>query len=445
MTWIWNRKKKLENPSLVETDVLVALRAARTLTRMHLSASFALGVASLICTAGVLGMFAVLYTQTVDHVLRVDGVLQAVEQSTPVTHNTGGVVSNVFVTDGQIVTEGQILMSLDASDIQVEYDQARRAVAGLMLQSLCLKAERDRQTKVLVPPELRVVLGRLNQIEKLKRSVRDCKSQLLQAALQRLKHRGERAALQDQVILYTRLSKADHSLRNRLHQLGSEAGANDLQDVLSQQSLVKTLRNSIRLSELLQKLTALKVNDETGRLGREDGLARQLDSITDALAQAESRLSELDQLQRNRFVFASNSGRVQRLRIKEGGKRIARGAYILEIAPLTTDFEVLATVRVADLPYVRIGQSVTVGLSSGLPRPIMVPAVIAGITKATENTRTLSIAIRREDLNKRDLLIGERSLNGLGERSEALIEVQAGNALKSLRNILLGNGSDPAI
>ncbi|MCP5085200.1 MAG: HlyD family efflux transporter periplasmic adaptor subunit [Rhodobacteraceae bacterium] len=430
------RPRNPDKPPRTDTDVLVAMRAARTLTRMHISATFALALASLVCVLGLFGAIFTLQNQTVDHVLRVNGVLQAIEQSTPVTHNTGGVVSNVFVTNGEIVTEGQILMSLDASDIEEELQTAQRAVVGLMLQSLCLQAELNARTEFQVAPELRVALGRLNQIEKLQRSVRDCKLHLRQVALQKLKQHSGLVSLQDQVNIHTRLSGADRSLRGRLRQVAQEPGGEELQEILSLQSLTKTLRNSLKHAELRKQLIDYQVKTETAKLEAETKLRRRLDQITDGLAAAEARLAELDQLKQNRFVYASDSGRVQRLRVKEGGKRIARGAYILEIAPLTTDFEVLATVSVADLSYVRVGQPVTVGLSSGLPRPVFVPAVIARITKATENTRALSIAIARESLNKRDLLIGDRSLNGLGERSEALIEVQAENAFRSLRRIL---------
>ncbi|MCP5074753.1 MAG: HlyD family efflux transporter periplasmic adaptor subunit [Rhodobacteraceae bacterium] len=445
MFWFKKRVKKPDKLPVTDTDVLVAMRATRTLMRMHFSATLALVLASAACVAGLFGAFFILQNHTVDHVLRVNGVLQAVEQSTPVTHNTGGVVSNVFVTDGEIVTEGQILMSLDASDIESELQTAQRAVVGLMLESQCVKAELESRTDLTVAAELRVALGRLNQHEKLTRSVRDCKSHLHQVALQRLKQRSALVSLRDQINIYTRLSKADVSLRGRLRQIGQEPGGEDLQDILNLQSLTKSLRNSLKRSELLKQLTDFRVKTETANLKTNTRLRRLLDQITDGLAAAEARLAELDQIKRNRFVYASDSGRVQRLRVKEGGKRIARGAYILEIAPLTTNFEVLATVTVANLPYVRVGQSVTVGLSSGLPRPVFVPAVIARISKATENTRTLSIAIAREDLNKRDLLIGDRSLNGLGERSEALITVQAENALKSLRNIMSANFAEDPI
>lgn len=435
MDW-FRRKKEPAQLDRVDTNVLVETRAAQTIFRMHLGASFALGCAMLICVLGIAGALFFLVSLNVDHVLKVSGVLQAVEQSTPVTHSTGGIVNNVFITDGEIVSEGQVLMSLDASDIESEHEEAQRLVASLMLQSLCLRAEKEEKTKVQVPSELKIALGRLNQLEELHRSVRKCKADLRKAALQRLGDRTAVVALQSKAHLYNRLSHEGLSLRGRLHQLGRDVQEREIQGILNQQQLVENLQNLIILADLQKQLANLKIAQQKLTISHGQELNRQLDQIIDALAIAEQRLSRLDDIRKNRFIYASNTGRVQRLRITKGGKRIAQGAYILEIAPLSTDFEVLATVNISELPYVYIGQNVTVSLSSGLPKAVAVPATIVKIIKATENTRTLKISIQREELNRRDLLIGDRSLNGLGERSEALIEVQSNNALITLGGIL---------
>jgi len=433
------KKKPVDRMTPVDTEVLVSLRAARTLFRMHLGASAALISAAVISAASLVAAVSLLQFNSVDHVMRLQGVLQAVDQATPISHSTGGVVSGVFVTNGEIVEEGQVLMALDASDIESELNNAQRAVAGLMLQSLCLRAEQSGQTTVEVPAELRIAVGRLNQIQKMQRALRDCKTELEVMKLEKLRKRSEMAALQDQIILNERLSKTAQSLRGRLHQLGQSTVDRELSDALNLQNLVETLRYSLRLSELQKEMAAKKITDQTQALMGNKELMQKLDRIIDALAAAEAKLARLDKIKNNRFVYASIRGRVQRLRIKSGGKRIARNAHLLEIAPLTTDFEVLATAQVADLPYLSVGLKVTVSLSSGLPRPIQVPAVIAKISKASENSRTLTISIKREDLNKRDLLIGDRSLNGLGERSEALISVRAKNALQTLGGILWDN------
>jgi membrane fusion protein, type I secretion system len=118
-------------------------------------------------------------------------------------------------------------------------------------------------------------------------------------------------------------------------------------------------------------------------------LEHQLDRITDELVRAESRLSGQEDLMQNRFLYTFTSGRVQRLRITKGGERLAAGAYVLEITPLTTDFKVLANVGLPELPYISVGQTVRILLAGNLPGPVFVPAKTSKISKATKKPAPL--------------------------------------------------------
>lgn len=431
--------KRPDKPLPIKTDDLLDRISARRMFRLNLTASVFLSVAAGVCLIGIVSLFVVLDRQSIEHVLKIQGVLQAVEQSSPVTHATGGIVSNVFVTEGEIVTEGQILLSLDASDIESEFVEAQRSVASLMLRSRCIQAMLRKAQSVNVPPELKIALGRLNQLVEMQRSLRNCRGQLRQIELGALQEREKRVALQNQIQTYYRLSQTAHKMWRHLGLLGREAKDTDLQEVLDLQTLVMALRNRISLAESKEKLVFLEVAQENRDIENRQKLNAELDQIVDFLAKAENRLSKLEAIKANRFIYASNSGRVQRLRVKNSGKRIARGAYILEIAPLITNFEVIATINIADMSYVKIGQEVSILLSSGLPSATSVPARIVNITKATANTRTVSIEILREELNRRDLLVGDRSLNGLGERAEALVEIQSNSALQALGAIFSRN------
>ncbi len=423
----------------LKIDELIKKNSARRSWRLNLTASFFLCVAAVVGLIGFASIFIVLNRQSIDHVLKIQGVLQAVEQSTPVTHATGGIISNIFVTEGEIVSEGQVLMSLDASDIESEFIESQRLVASLMLRSLCVQAKLNKLQSIAVPAELKIALGRLNQLVEMQRSLRNCKGELRKRALDALQAREKRNALLNKIQTYYRLSQAGYKMRGHLDHLAKNSADNEMQDALNLQVLVTALRNQISLTDLEEKLISFDVMQEKIGIKNKQLLNLELDQIVDLLAKAENRLAKLENIRRNRFVYASNSGRIQRLRVKKSGKRIARGAYILEIAPLVTDFEVIAAVNVSDMSYIQIGQEVSIRLSSGLPTAVSVPARITRISKATENTRTLSITITREDLNRRDLLVGDHSLNGLGERAEALVEVKSNTALQTLGSLLQDN------
>ena len=66
------------------------------------------------------------------------------------------------------------------------------------------------------------------------------------------------------------------------------------------------------------------------------------------------------------------------------------------------------------------------------------PAKISNIQKLSENLRLVSVFLARTDLNKRDLLRGDRSLNGLGERSEAVVAIKSESAFAALRTVIGG-------
>ena len=194
----------------------------------------------------------------------------------------------------------------------------------------------------------------------------------------------------------------------------------------------EVLAQSIKATQSRVVYAGLKARIDKNALSRQQEYDSELRLISDRLVEAQSELTRMENLMRDKFIYATTSGRVQRMRIRDAGRRIAAGAYVLEIAPLTTDFEVTSRINVTDAPNLRLGQLVHVQLSGGLPKPVWVPARIDKILKTSENSRLLSIRLAREDLNKRDLLLGDNSLNGLGERSEAVISINSETAWESL-------------
>jgi hypothetical protein len=109
----------------------------------------------------------------------------------------------------------------------------------------------------------------------------------------------------------------------------------------------------------------------------------------------------------------------------------------MEIAPLTSDFEVISSVPIREMAHLQLNQEVSVQFSGSSPIPITVPGRIAKISKVSANTRNVTILIDRAEINRRDLLLGDRLLNGQGEQAEAVISVQAETAGRALMGILL--------
>lgn len=427
---------KVVSSKLVTDQEVASQRAFRTQLKQHFLAFCILFLGATICFIGLAAGFLSLHLIDVAQTIRLQGRLQAIEQSTPVKHTSGGIVKNVFVTDGEVVREGQILMSLSTDDLKDEHLEARRRVSELLIRSACLKAKRDGQSRVIVGQELKQIVGRLDQANLLRGAVRACEYDLQQEAFARTKMNFESKAAEDELRLLERLSLISQTLHSSLSRLGDSVEPTQLEDLRKLNKAKDALQYSLDAARAKTILEDQKLLRETSAYKRAILIEDEIEKVSNSLIDAESVLTQMESLMQDRFLYASTSGRVQRMRIKNAGTRVAAGAYLLEIAPLKTDFEVLSTITLQDLPDLSIGQSVNVQVSGGLPKPIWVPAQIQNISKIEANKRLVSIHLQREDLNKRDLLLGAHSLNGLGEQSEAMISIRSENAWRSLVRIL---------
>jgi multidrug efflux pump subunit AcrA (membrane-fusion protein) len=415
-----------------DAKVIASNRGFRTIIRRHFIASMTLGACLIFSVVSMASIYWSLQVISVTHTLRVAGILQAIEQSTPVKHDRGGIISNVFVTEGEVVREGQIVASLNTDDMGDELNSARQQVAQLLLRSKCVRALKDNSGRLEIPEQLKQVLGQLQQSKVLVRETRNCRVALQKLAFDMTQKRVELRAAQDLKILYARLVQTNRLINDTGRKLNLFEEIKRHDEDMDLEFIHDVLQEQIKATQAKVEFEALKVRINKTELDRVQALDRELESISDQLVNAQSELTRMEAVMRDKFIYATTSGRVQRMRIRDSGRRIAAGAYVLEIAPLTTDFEVTSKINVAQAPNLDVGQLVHVQLSGGLPKPIWVPARIEKIIKTSENRRQLSIRLAREDLNKRDLLLGDHSLNGLGERSEAVISITSETAWESL-------------
>lgn len=419
-------QKKQDTALQTHAAQIAAKRAFRSKMKAHAVASTML-LSAVVVAFGALALgFQALSQINVTQTLSLQGRLQAVEQSKPIAHSVGGVVKELFVSEGEVVREGQLLVSLGTQDLDEAWDEARRDVSQMLLRAACLQALREGAGRVDVSAELKASLARLGQMRQMRRSLAQCEDQLETIRLDRLEASIDLAAAQDRANIEYRLAQVRQmSVRRDLGQAAIEAAP----DFSAQEETLSQFLRSSAAFEALEEIKARALRHEAGRLSRIDA---ELHAIEDRLIKAQAHLSEVEETVNNRFVYASASGRIQRMRVDEAGKRIAAGAYIMEIAPLATDFEVMANASVLDIPQLRVGSGVDVRISGQLRGAQWVPAQVAEITKITANKRLVRIILRREDLAKRDLLFGDYTLNGLGAQSEALISVKTEPALQSL-------------
>ncbi|MEM7241145.1 MAG: HlyD family efflux transporter periplasmic adaptor subunit [Pseudomonadota bacterium] len=429
------KKNNSRKSDLKKTANIVVERGLKSAVKKHAIALSILIAGMGLCLGAFGGYFIVMQAISVNKTLQVNGTLRAVEQSIPVSHDLGGTIQTLFVTEGEVVREGQIIASFETKDIQDELRAARQDVAFLLLRTQCLKALKAEQSNFVINETLKQAMGKLQQVREMNHQIEDCSSELRMRAFnrafeqQKLRTQNEIAKFsarraQTAVLMHEKLGQSSTSVEPDLF--------TELKDLVNLDQILKRFQDAKR-DQI--KYETLRAQLEKSRNRFFEDIQRELRLISERLVFARSELSRMEVLLSEKFIYASASGRVQRLRVNESGRRVAAGAYILEIAPLKTDFEIIAESSIVDLPDVTIGQTVYVKLSGGLPKPIWVPAKIDRILELSQNKRQLLILLEREDLNKRDLLWGDHSLNGLGENSNALISVSSQSAWQSLGNI----------
>ena len=414
-------------------------RARLTKFRRDSWTSLLLGFGAITSLISIIAVYLAFEAIAVAHTVKLSGRLQAIEQATPVKHQTGGVVNEIFVTEGELVRQGQILLSLGTEDLDDAYFNAQKTVAHLLVNLNCIKSLKNSAKSLVLTQDMKTALARLNQLPELRRATRNCNARLHAQSYKTATDQANRLALVDEVSLLGRLAQSDFDMRLAVKN-GSETNRDRANDKVARLSeMRRSLEHSLDAARAQARLDALTRELQKQKVEQQVQFDRDTDAITDALVKSEQELARITTLRSNRFLYASVTGRIQRLRIKKTGGRIAAGAYVLEIAPLTTDFEVLANVGIIQMPDVMLGHPVQVRLAGNKSRPIWVPARVETITKLSANKQLISVRLKREDLNKRDLLYGDNSLNGLGEQAEALVSISSETAGRSLKNILSGH------
>jgi HlyD family type I secretion membrane fusion protein len=108
-----------------------------------------LGVAVLISLLGVWGTLA-----RIDGAVIAAGQVQVQSNRQVIQHQDGGVVSDILVKDGDVVTAGQVLLRLDGTFISSELAIIKSQLYEAMARRIRLTAERDSSTRLTVPAEL---------------------------------------------------------------------------------------------------------------------------------------------------------------------------------------------------------------------------------------------------------------------------------------------------
>ncbi len=329
----------------------------------------------------------------IDSAVVVAGTFAVKSNAQNIQHPEGGVVGAIYVHDGELVNQGQVLIRLDAAKVSSDSRIVERRLIDLVAERARLEAEQQDAPRIAIP-EPPVTTAKA--LETLRTSIR-AQQNLLD---------DKRAARASQLAqLDERHTQIETQVRGLSEQLKATQGemaqaAADLEDqrTLDKKGLMRrpVLRQTEREVSRLQgqigdieariasarsQLTETEFKiAETRKSGQSD-IATQLESVVEKIAEAEQeRAASLDRLQRLE-IKAPRTGYVNALSVHTIGGVISPGQTVMSIVPNGEPLLVTAKIRPDEIDEVRPGQPATVRLSSlKLPTPPELEGAVANVS-----------------------------------------------------------------
>ena len=323
----------------------------------------AIGMAVLLGTVGILGTWS--YLAPIDSAASASGFVTVKSHSKTIQHLDGGIVKELIAKDGDIVSEGDILLTLDGSEIKAQLEILRGQQITFAAQVARLTAERDRLGLVSYPKEVqnlsdaRVVEAQQseNQIFNARKNAHEGEVSVLNQRISQLNSRiqglqGQKTSKQELKASYSEEAK---DLRELLAEgFADKQRLRDLERSLSASTgEIASLSSEIASSEMQIGETRLQILQIQKQFQEE--VANKLSEVQAQLYDINQRLTAtIDKVNRIQ-IKAPSAGRVMGLSIHNVGGVITPGRPILDIVPQGEELIIDARVSPMDIDRVHVG------------------------------------------------------------------------------------------
>jgi membrane fusion protein len=331
----------------------------------HLTIVIALGV---LLVGGVGGWAA---TTSLSSAVVADASVIFDDNVKKVQHKDGGIISNIYVREGQKVNAGDILLTLDGTSVRANLEIVESSLAQLYLRRARLDAERrgasDFKTDILVlqkldGPERQPFIESEKQLLKTRVSTLDAQRRQLEERKSQLRDEIEGtdvqlSAIKDSIDVLDQELKALDGLYKR--NMVSMQRVNDLKRQRS--SLMAQRGDKIAArAQANGKMTEIDFQIIQLYEDRRVESSKELTENESKIAEFEQRrLAARDQLNRLN-VTANTSGRVFQLNIHTVGGVVTPADTLMLIAPETKTLTVEAKVATKDIDQLTTGQPVDI-------------------------------------------------------------------------------------
>ena len=304
----------------------------------------------------------------VDEVAVTSGEVVPSGQLQSIQHLEGGIVKQILIEEGQLVEEGQVMIRLNETAAETELQKLEARRAGLEIRSERLRAlgtggvpdwskVGDRYPSMLQDQQ-RIYEGSLEAFfsrqETIRKQIQQRKAELslLEEREQTLTRSAEYFAEE----LEVREKLYQEGLSSKIAYLDAKRSLNtargELADLFSERE-----RATEAIKESESRLDEIETEFREQALAELSESANELIQVEEALVEAKDRVSRLE-------ISAPVRGIVKGLQVHTIGGVVPPGAVITEIVPLDKELVVEAKIQPRDVGHVRIGQPVTVKVTT---------------------------------------------------------------------------------
>lgn len=304
----------------------------------------------------------------INEVARTPGEVVPAGYQQTVQHLEGGIIKDINVAEGDVVSQGQILIAMDDGSIKEDLERAQSKQISLTQQGERLRAFLDNRA-----PNFSQTEGVTDAM------ISDQKAFFESMSIARNK---EKEIISDQILqktqsirtLQTDLEtarqtlKIDEDMYARRQKLNKQGYASDMQ-LLADQKQVQERKGEIKRLENQIIVANSEIEEFKGRLEslsarHRDEVNERLDAVLTDMAQNGALIEKLEERIGRLQIKAPAHGLVQGLSVNTIGAVIQPGQTIMEIVPLDKNLEIAVKISPQDIGHLKVGQNVQVKFST---------------------------------------------------------------------------------
>ena len=312
-----------------------------------------------------------------DHAVVASGEVEVSGHRQSVQHREGGIVSALNVKEGQLVGQGDVLISLSTTDSKAQEEALASQVYGLQAQQVRLRAEQFGASRIDWPADFAGLKGADLLAAQSAMKVQQTQFETRRAALISQKDvlKQKSAELAQQINGFSRQIEATEEQNRLIDEELSGVKALAAQGFAPQTRVRSLQRNQAELRGQRGQYAAniAQANEQAGETQlqalqldkqRADDVATQLRDVEFQLNEARPKLSAAREALAREEVRAPVSGQVVGLSVFTVGGVITPGQKLLDIVPARAELVIGLRLNPADVDDVKVGREVEIKFPS---------------------------------------------------------------------------------